>query len=383
MRAAAARSYDGAHTMSDVADDVLASLGQDARRVLRAVATMSPLPMLIVDPHRPDRPITFCNRAFTALTQYEEHEVLGRNARLLQGELTDDAALDTLRVAIAAERECQVELWNYRKDGTRFWCSMFVGPVFDADGKLLCWFGSQLDSTARREMEEARARAQRMDTLGLMAAGIAHEFNNLMTVVLANAEGARAGNLTPRQDERLDRVNWAARAAGRLTQQMLSFAGRQSLEAKTIDLNKVLTDFDRLLGQVATAGRQVRVELAGEPLPARVDLGQLELALINLVRNASDASAHNAAIMVSTCITQLDGADAVAIAVADKGSGMPPDVAARATEPFFTTKDPGKGTGLGLSMVSGFVQQSGGRVVVETGLGKGTTVTLVFPRAGH
>ncbi len=371
----------GADWMSDVLDTMLASLSPDTRGTLRAIAMMSPLPIVIVDPFQPDCPVTFCNRAFTVLTQYEEHEVLGRNCRFLQGELTDDAALDTLRVAIADTRQSQVELWNYRKDGSRFWCSMFVAPVFDEGGKLLCWFGSQLDTTARLEVEEARARAQRMDTLGFMAAGIAHEFNNLMTVVLANAEGVRADNLHVRQVERLDRITWAARAAGRLTQQMLSFAGRQSLQAVTIDLNVALGDFDRLLAQAANAGRLVQVALADESLPARVDIGQLELALINLVRNASDASRDTGTILVSTSAAQLDGAGAVAVAVADRGSGMPPHVAARATEPFFTTKDPGKGTGLGLSMVSGFMRQSGGRMLVETAVGEGTTIRLVFPRA--
>ncbi len=369
--------------MTDVPEGFVATLGQDAREVLRAIATMSPLPMLITDPYRPDCPITFCNRAFTALTQYEEHEVLGRNPRMLQGELTDSAALDTLRAAVAAKRESQTELWNYRKDGSRFWCSMFVGPVFDGQGKLLCWFGSQVDSTARREVEEARAMAQRMDTLGLMAAGVAHEFNNLMTVVLANAEGVRADDLSPRQTERLNRVNWAARAAGRLTQQMLSFAGRQSLQAETVDLGEVLGNFDHLLSRVASPGKQVRIELADGPLPARLDLGQLELALVNLVRNASDASAEGAGIVVRTSAARLNGERAVAVAVSDGGSGMPPDVAARAAEPFFTTKGPGQGTGLGLSMVSGFVQQSGGRMVVETDVGRGTTVRLLFPRAGQ
>ena len=354
---------------------------QDAPDILRAVARMSPLPMVLTDPHQPDDPLVFCNAAFSQLTGYSADEVVGRNCRLLQGELTDPAALVALRDAVAGRRECQVELWNHRKDGSPFWCSMFVGPVYDRDGQLIHWFGSQLDTTARREVDEAKAQALRMDTLGSMAAGVAHEFNNLMTVVLANAEPLKGEPVSPRVAERMARIGWAARAAGRLTRQMLSFSGRHGQAAAVVDLNKVLGAFDRLLAQVATAGARVEMSLSPAPLHAELDVGQLELALINLVKNASDASAPRGLIVVATRETDLDGVAAVEVAVADQGTGMPPEVAARATEPFFTTKEPGRGTGLGLSTVAGFVRHAQGRMLVETAPGQGTTVRLTFPRA--
>ncbi len=357
----------------------LATVGRDAVHILRAVARMSPQPMVLTDADAPDSPLIFCNRAFTRLTGYREEDVFGRNLRFLQGELTDEATRATLRDAIAARKEAQVELWNYRKDGSAFWCSMFVGPVFDQEGKLVYWFGSQLDATARREMEQARAQARRMDTLGSMASGVAHEFNNLLTVVIGNAEAARVDPLTPRQAQRLDRVDNAARSAGRLTKQMLSFAGRSNLHAETVDLNRVVGDFDRLLAQAAASDRRFELRLADHALPAMVDVGQLELCLINLIRNASDASRPGDLIVVSTARSAVGGRPEVEVAVADEGSGMPPDVAARAAEPFFTTKEHGKGTGLGLSMVSGFVGQSGGRMLVETEKDAGTTVRLLFP----
>ena len=353
---------------------------RDAADILPAIAGMSPLPMVLSDPHGHDCPAVFCNAAFCRLTGYAEDEVLGRNMRFLQGPETDDRALDVLRAAVAARQQSQVELWNYRRDGSKFWCSMFVGPVFDSDGNLLCWFGSQLDTGARRELDQAHARAQRMDTLGAMAAGVAHEFNNLMTIVLANAEAAGRESLTPRQAERLDRVSWAARTAGRLTQQMLAFSGRHVLQAERLDLNAVLRDSDRLLAQVARSGTPTSLLLSPGTLPAMIDRGQLELAMINLVRNASDASHSGGPILIQTRQAQLDGAAAVEVAVIDHGTGMTPELAARAVEPFFTTKEPGSGTGLGLSMVAGFAEQSLGRMAVETAPGQGTTIRLVFPR---
>ncbi len=373
-------SHAGAMFQSSDIRSRLAQNAEEAAAILRAVATMSPQPMVLTDAKAHDSPLVFCNRAFTLLTGYPEEEVIGRNLRLLQGRLTDETARATLRSSIAARKEAQVELWNYRKDGSAFWCSMFVGPVFDQQGRLVYWFGSQLNATARREAEEARSQARRMDTLGSMAAGAAHEFNNLMTVVIGNVEATRGDALTLKQAERLDRIDWAARSAGRLTKQMLSFAGRSSLHAETADLNRVVADLDRLLAQAAASDRRFELRLSVDALPARIDIGQLELCLINLVRNASDASKPGGRIAVATGATFVGDVSEVEISVTDEGSGMAPEVAAKATEPFFTTKEQGKGTGLGLSMVSGFVEQSGGRILIETGEGAGTTVRLRFPR---
>ena len=201
--------------------------GLGASDILRAVVSISPLSMVLVDPNQPDFPVVFCNRAFCRLTGYSEQETLGRNCRFLQGSETDPAATRALSDALAVQQEAQVDLWNYRKDGSRFWNSMFVGPVFDHDGRLLYYFGSQIDATARREVDEARARVQRMDTLGSMAAGIAHEVNNLMTVVVGSVGRLRSDAVDAKQTERIDRIEWAAHETGKLTQQMLSFARRQ------------------------------------------------------------------------------------------------------------------------------------------------------------
>ena len=354
-------------------------LDHNARDVLRAIIQMSPLPMVLTDPLLPDDPLVFMNQAFGRLTGYREEDVLGKNCRFLQGARTDPAAARALKEARAADREAQVALWNYRKDGTAFWNLMFIGPVRDENGKILYWFGSQLDATAQLEADEAQARAQRMDTLGSMAAGIAHEFNNLMTIALGNIERMAADPLTVRQIEQLDRVRWAASAASGLTQQMLSFAGRQRLQTAEVDLNQVVRALDRLLSQIRENGSYVEIILNPTLLPASVDVGQLELALINLVWNASDACPPEGKIAVAVRRGQVRDAATVEIVVSDTCSGMPPEIAAHATEPFFTTVEPGKGTGLGLSMVLGFCRQSGGDMLVETDFGNGTSIRMVFP----
>ena len=211
-----------------------------------------------------------------------------------------------------------------------------------------------------------------------MAASIGHEFNNLMTVVMGSLESMSSEPLTARQRERLARAQWATNAASRLTRQMLSLAQHRVAEAERVDLGRVVGEIDRVLTQLGTSGLAIEVVLTDDPLPIRVDIGQLELCLINLVRNAVDACGPGDRIGVATRLCD-DGA--AELAVSDTGSGMSPELARRATEPFFTTKPRGKGTGLGLSMVRGFVEEAGGALLIASEAGSGTTVRMVFPRA--
>ena len=164
---------------------------------------------------------------------------------------------------------------------------------------------------------------------------------------------------------------------------MLSFARRQFHDNRLIELGDLLRDFDNILDQMAGDGIHVTLDLPAEPMLVEIDAAQMELALINLVRNAADAMPKGGEIIVRARpkdAATADGRDAIEIVVIDCGVGMPEAVARRATEPFFTTKELGKGTGLGLSMVNGFVEQSGGAMQIDTAPGVGTTVRLIFPR---
>ena len=356
---------------------VAAGGGLDDKNTFLAAVQMSRMPMCLADPNQPDMPLVFVNEAFLRQTGYAEAEVVGRNCRFLQGPSTDPAAVGRLRDAIAAREDAAVEIINHKRDGTPFWNALYISPVFDEAGALIYFFASQLDVTRRREAEAVAQQSHRMEALGSMASSIAHEFNNLMTVVLGSAQQAAERATDPKQRSQLDRVESAARQAGRLTQQMLSFARRQFHDAQDTDLNALVSDMDGLLRQVAGPNVAVALDLAPAPVVAVLDSGQMQLALINLARNAVDAMPGGGTLTISTQ-TLPDGAG-VALAVTDTGAGMTPDVLRRATEPFFTTKQPGKGTGLGLSMVSGFAQQSGGRVEIEAP-GQGVRVTIKLPR---
>jgi PAS domain S-box-containing protein len=364
---------------------------QDRSNVFFAAVEMTRMPMVVTDPRQPDNPIVFANGAFFDLTQYKEEQVLGRNCRMLQGPDTDRRTVDEIRTAIAEQRPVSVDILNYKADGSTFWNALFLGPVFDAEGQLLYFFASQMDITERRMSLEASLQAQKMEAIGQLTAGMAHDFNNLLQVINGNLEVALVSLDNPGSArEALVRAQRAAMRAGKLTQQLLTFARKQRLEPKRLNINALVVEFSEML--VRTLGDSVDLRLDLRPgLPScMLDPTHLEMALLNVLINARDAMPEGGAVSVGTSIVReedrihkhrLPPGTYVTLCVVDKGSGMPPEVLRRATEPFFTTKGPG--TGLGLAMVHGFVQQSHGKLEIESEPGQGTTVKMVFPVADN
>ncbi len=362
---------------------------EERGNIFFAAIEMTRMPMVVTDPNQPDNPIAFVNRAFLDLTLYKEEEVLGRNCRMLQGEQTDPHTVDEIRRALSEERAVAVDILNYKADGSAFWNGLFIGPVFDAEGKLLYWFASQMDITRRRVSEQSYLQAQKMEAIGQLTAGLAHDFNNLLQVVAGNLEIANA-SLDDRAllEQSIERARLASEKAGKLTQQLLTFARKQRLEPKRINLNSLVVEFSEML--VRTLGDKVDLHLDLKPgLPScTLDPTHMEMALLNVLINARDAMPDGGKVTVATSIMddveklerhRLAPGRYVVICVIDAGEGMSPDVVARATEPFFTTKGPG--TGLGLAMVHGFVQQSHGRLEIESVPQRGTTIRMIFPQA--
>ncbi|MET0429096.1 MAG: histidine kinase famiy protein [Microvirga sp.] len=362
----------------------------DRGDVFFAAVEMTRMPMVVTDPNQDDNPIVFANGAFLDLTGYDETEILGRNCRFLQGAKTDRSVVAELSEAIGERRAIAVEILNYRRDGTPFWNALFMGPVFDIAGKLLYFFASQLDVTRRRTSEQAFRQAQKMEAIGQLTAGLAHDFNNLLQVIAGNLDIAQrhVDGDRSRLGKAIDGANRAAEQASRLTQQLLSFARKTRLEPRPTSLNTLIVAFSDMLSR--TLGNVVDLKLDLDPrTPAcTIDQSHMEIALLNVLINARDAMPAGGIITVSTQPLHLHGdaqtyqlqpGDYAVVSVRDDGTGMPPDVLERATEPFFSTKGPGKGTGLGLAMVHGFVQQSGGRLDIQSEVGRGTTVRMIFP----
>ena len=342
--------------------------------------------MALSDPNLPDSPLVYVNPSFTELTGYSFEEAVGRNCRFLQGPDTDRDTVRRIREGLAAHRTIDEELYNYRKDGSGFWNALYVSPVFDDGGRLIYHFASQVDVTERREAQ--RRQAQRLESMGALASGVAHEFNNLMTVVLGSVERAVARGGDENQRRHLAHADWAAKRAGQLAGELLGLARRQNRKHRLLDLNHAVRGFAGALEQAVPANVAVRLDLQPTPMAVRLDGGQLELVVTNLVRNAAEAMLEGGQVSVSVRTASvldpasaLAGAGAVELVVADTGTGMPPEVAERATELFFTTKPPGKGTGLGLFLALEFMDRSAGKLLIESEVGRGTTVRMVFPQA--
>ena len=361
----------------------------DRSNVFFAAIEMTRMPMVVTDARQPDDPIVFVNRAFLDLTGYSEEQVLGRNCRMLQGPRTDPATVAEIRDAVREHRAVAVDILNYKADRSEFWNALFIGPIFDAEGKLLYWFSSQLDISRRRMSEQSFLQAQKMEAIGQLTAGLAHDFNNLLQVIAGNLE--LASHFTDENEtlkEAVNRAMLATQKGGQLTQQLLTFARKQRLEPKRVNLNTLVVEFSEML--VRTLGSKVDLRLDLRPgLPACVlDPVHMEMALLNVLINARDAMSEGGKVTLGTSFiaererTESHGlppGSYVVLCVIDEGAGMTPDVLRQAVEPFFTTK--GFGTGLGLAMVHGFVQQSHGRLELESRPGQGTTVKMLFPAA--
>ena len=291
----------------------------------------------------------------------------------------------------AAEGRYEREGQRVRKDGTHFWANVVIDAIHATDGTLLGFAKITRDITAQREarraLDEAREtlfQAQKMEAIGQLTGGVAHDFNNLLMVIRGSLELLRKRlSQDPRALHLLENAQQGASRGIALTQRMLAFAHRQELKLSAVDIPALVSGMSDLI--LRSLESSVELELRFPPkLPAvRADANQLELALLNLVVNARDAMPNGGNIIISAKEAKLgSGPDApqyVCLAVIDSGEGMDAQTLARATEPFFTTKGVGKGTGLGLPMVHGVAHQSGGRLVLKSEKGRGTTAELWLP----
>jgi signal transduction histidine kinase/DNA-binding response OmpR family regulator len=279
--------------------------------------------------------------------------------------------------------------WKHADGGWRTFLDQGVID-YDEAGRPREIFGTLLDVTERRMLEEQLTQARKMETVGQLTGGVAHDFNNLLTVVLGNVDLLGRKIADPRQSRQLQAVRHAAERGRSLTRQLLAFSRRQQLQPMTVCANALVRDFTPLMRQAVGEAVTLRTELSEGDALVHVDPAQLESALLNLAVNARDAMPNGGELVVATTWIETDGSlrkrapDASAgrylrIEVRDTGSGMAPDVLERVFEPFFTTKEVGKGSGLGLSQVYGFLKQSGGFVTVDSREGEGSVFRLHLP----
>jgi len=352
----------------------------------------------------PQGNVTNWNSGAVRIHGYAEAEIIGRH--FSQFYTAEDRAKEVPARALATaarEEKYEAEGWRVRKDGSRFWASVVIDRINDADGNLVGFAKITRDITERRETQqrldaarEQLYQSQKMDAVGQLTGGVAHDFNNLLTIIIGNLDGAKraleGGAGAPERLLRtIDQALVGAHRAARLTAHLLAFSRRQPLEAKVLDVNRLLRHLSTFLKP--SLGEQVQLEVvgAGGVWQVEADETQLETAILNLALNARDAMPEGGKLTIEASNTYLDEnycsknaevrpGQYVEISVTDSGAGMSGDVVARAFEPFFTTKEAGQGTGLGLSQVYGFVKQIGGHVKIYSEAGQGTTVKIYLPR---
>ena len=275
-------------------------------------------------------------------------------------------------------------------DGRNLVARTTLIPEVTADGTVAGCFELTFDITDQRRSHELIAQAQKMDALGQLTGGLAHDFNNILTVILGSLTAlAEEPSAKIHATEYIDPAIDAARRGSELIKGLLSFSRKHPVETSVVDINKIVATVDKLVRRSLPEAITLRVQLESKPLTARLDGNQLQNALINLILNARDATQGRGNIAIQCSATVLTPLQAgvlhvpsgpyVCVQVTDNGCGMDASTRARVFEPFFTTKRTGEGTGLGMAMVYGFARQSGGTVDIASALDKGTRVSLWLP----
>ncbi len=308
----------------------------------------------------------------------------------------EDRAAQIPRIALeTADRDGRFEAegWRVRKDGSRFWASVIIDPIRNERKELIGFAKVTRDLTEKRAIEEQLRQSQKMEAVGQLTGGLAHDFNNILTGISGSLEMLQirlAQGRVAEIDRYVSAAQGAVRRAATLTHRLLAFSRRQTLDPKATNVNRLLDGLDDLLRRTVGPGIKLEVVGASGLWPTLVDPNQLENAVLNLCINARDAMPNGGKLTIETANRWLDERAArkqdlpegqyIALCVTDNGPGMTPEVIRRAFEPFYTTKPLGDGTGLGLSMIYGFARQSGGQVKIYSELGQGTTMCIYLPR---
>lgn len=320
-------------------------------------------------------------------------EMIGRSVYTVVPPEHQEEERGILERVARGEHVAHYETVRLRKDGSRFHISLTLSPIRDGSGLIVGASSIQRDITESKRSEDSRRQASKMEAIGVLAGGLAHDFNNQLHAVSGFAHFiSRDSGLTPAARADLIEIQKTTERMASLTRQLLAFARQQVLSPETLDLDEALEDTRPMLQRLIGSNNPIELTLAPGNKWVRVDRAQLVQVLLNLVINARDAMPEGGRVTLCTKTVEVspgalfdvsqapvDPGAYAELTVEDSGEGISPEHLLHVFEPFYTTKDVGHGTGLGLATVEGIVSQSGGRILLESAVGRGTTITILLP----
>ncbi|HSR87853.1 MAG TPA: PAS domain S-box protein, partial [Pontiella sp.] len=380
---------EGSHIIHTIWKDITdRKQAEESLIRLSAAIEQSPEAIVITDT---EGAIKYINPAFETNTGYAAAEVLGQNPRLLKSGEHPPSFYAEMWEAITSGRVWEGRITNKRKNGTRFTEEATISPVRDFNGNIVNYVAVKRDISGELAREEELRQAQKMEAVGELAGGVAHDFNNILQGIIGFSELLRYSlDNTSQEYKNADEIHKSANQAAKLTQQLLTFSRKQAVRLEKIDINDVVYDSEALLHVLLGDQYEMVLDLQDKLPPAYTDQSQLTQIIMNLAVNARDAMPEGGRLSISTECIQINEADAkyiagarpgryLCLAITDTGSGMDAETTGRIFEPFFTTKAVGAGTGLGLAVIYGIVKQNKGWINVYSELGKGSCFKIYLP----
>ena len=359
----------------------------ELNRLMTAIE-QTPESVVITDPNGY---IVFVNPAFEQVTGYSRAEAIGLSTHVLKSGKHDKAFYRDLWTQISAGQVWRGRFINKRKNGALFTEDAVIAPVRDENGTVTNYIAIKRDISRELELENQYRQTQKIDSIGRLAGGVAHDFNNILAVICGHTDLALT-QVSPDSPLRsnLDSIQESAERAANLTRQLLAFARRQVIEPRLINLNELIVNLNKMLRRLIGEDIKLMTQTAPDLGRIKADPGQIEQVLLNLVVNARDTMPDGGTLTIRTGNATLDEdyarrhlvtpGEYVMVSVSDTGAGMTDEVKLHIFEPFFTTKEQGKGTGLGLATCFGIIQQSNGHIRCDSELGKGTRFEIFLQR---
>lgn len=343
-----------------------------------------------------DMELMYVNQAFLDKTGYERDEVIGRNCRFLQGEGTDPDAINQIKAAIANLQTLDIEILNYKKDGTPFWNRLMMAPVYDDNKEPVAYIGIQSDVTQAKEEQRLEQERQKLEALGRMTANISHEIKNtfqpvkLMSDMLQDWE-----NLDQERIQRcLEILSENVELAAYVVNDVLRFSRKAEVGEENILVSDLIAQVPSYAKNLVHSRIQLEIQIedmGDNDHSVILNLNGLYQVMMNLINNAIFAIKDSGVIRLymypelvneeSASTLGLRSGEYICIAIEDDGDGMDEKIASSAFDPFFSTKSPGDGTGLGLSISYRIVKSWNGTIKLESELDKGSTLTIYLPVA--